>query len=132
MTYQNHKNYHTMAYITTEKVKEMRDKLKELFPAKKGWKLSITREHYSGVNCSILTAPFELRLDTTRTNESVNHYYVKEHYNDNPASKEALLSILQVLNTNNYNNSDAQSDYFDVGHYVSLSIGKWDKPFQVK
>ena len=121
-----------MAYITTEKVKEMRDKLKELFPAKKGWKLSITKEHYSGVNCSILTAPFELRLDTTRTNESVNHYYVKEHYNDNPASKEALLSILQVLNTNNYNNSDSQSDYFDVGHYVSLSIGKWDKPFLVK
>jgi hypothetical protein len=120
-----------MAYISTEKVKEMRNKLKELFPAKKGWKLSVTTQNYSSVNCSILTAPFELRLDTTRTNESVNQYYVKEHYNDNPASKEALLSMLQVLNTNNYNNSDAQSDYFDVGHYVNLSIGKWDKPFQV-
>jgi hypothetical protein len=35
-----------MAYISTEKVKEMRNKLKELFPTKKGWKLSVTREHY--------------------------------------------------------------------------------------
>jgi hypothetical protein len=121
-----------MAYISTEKVKEMRNKLKELFPTKKGWKLSVTREHSSGINCSILTAPFELRLDANRTNESVNHYYVKEHYNDNPATRDALLSMLEVLNMNNYNNSDVQSDYFDVGHYVNLSIGKWDKPFLIK
>ena len=121
-----------MAYITTEKVKQMRDKLKELFPAKKGWKFSVTREHYSKVNCSILTAPFDLRLDTNKTYEDVNQYYVKERYNDNPATKEVLLNILKVLNTDNYDNSDVQTDYFEVGHYVSLSIGKWDKPFQVK
>ena len=30
-----------------------------------------------------------------------------------------------------YNNSDTQTDYFDIKHYVRLSFGKWNKPFFV-
>ena len=66
-----------MAYITTESVKEMRNELKTLFPVKAGWKFSVTRQHYSSVRCEILTAPIELRIDSERTNESVNHFWIE-------------------------------------------------------
>jgi hypothetical protein len=36
---------------------------------------------------------------------------------------------VRALNCDNYDNSDSMTDYFDVGHYVDLNIGKWDKPF---
>lgn len=122
-----------MAYITSESVKEMRNELKSLFPAKQGWKLSVTREHYSSVRCIILSAPIELRLDNTRSNESVNNFWISSRYEDTPndAAKEALTKINNVLNLNNYDRSDSMVDYFDVGHYVTIGIGAWDKPFTV-
>lgn len=121
-----------MAYITTESVKEMRNELKALYPAKQGWKISLTREHYSSVRCCVLQAPIELRQDTTRSYESVNHIWLADHYKDHQDIQKELQKITNVLNKNNYNNSDVQSDYFDVGHYVTLQVGSWDKPFTVK
>ena len=31
----------------------------------------------------------------------------------------------------NHNNSDISTDYFDVGWYIDINIGKWDKPYEV-
>jgi len=31
----------------------------------------------------------------------------------------------------NHNNTDLMSDYFDVGWYISINVGKWDKPYEV-
>ena len=30
-----------------------------------------------------------------------------------------------------YNNNDIQSDYFDVAYYVSISVGKWNKEYEI-
>jgi len=121
-----------MAYITSESVKEIRNSIKALYPAKQGWKFSIKRDHYSSVRCSILSAPVELRLDTTRTNQSVNNYWIESNYEGkNDVAKDILLNINSILNLNNFDKSDLMVDYHHVGHYVSLSIGEWDKPFQV-
>jgi len=121
-----------MAYIKTETVKEMRNELKSLFPVKEGWKISVTRENYSCVHCAILVAPFELRTDLTRTYESFNNYWIDENYENNEPARIALTKIKDVLNKDNYDNSDSMTDYFDVGHYVRISIGQWNKPFEVK
>jgi hypothetical protein len=29
----------------------------------------------------------------------------------------------------NHDRSDIQSDYFDVGWYVDINIGRWNKPY---
>lgn len=120
-----------MAYIKTETVKGMRNELKVLFPAKQGYKISVTTRNYSTVICTIITAPIELRSDLTRSYNSVNEYYIEKNYEGNPAAIEVLTKINDILNQNNYDNSDSQSDYFDVGHYTSIRIGDWDKPFTV-
>jgi len=33
------------------------------------------------------------------------------------------------MNIGNFDKSDAQTDYFHVGWYMSVNLGKWDKPY---
>jgi hypothetical protein len=35
------------------------------------------------------------------------------------------------MNDGNHDNSDIQSDYFDVGWYISINVGRWDKPYEL-
>jgi len=35
------------------------------------------------------------------------------------------------MNEGNHDNSDIMTDYFDVGWYISVRLGKWDKPYVV-
>lgn len=39
--------------------------------------------------------------------------------------------IIAALNLGNYDRSDYMRDFVDVGHYVELRIGRYDKPFQL-
>ena len=59
----------------------------------------------------------------------VNPYHFQNHFTGK--SKEFLTKALAILNTNNHDRSDIMSDYFDVGHYVDVNIGQWDKPYLV-
>jgi hypothetical protein len=79
------------------------------------------------------SAPRPYYYDTSSRWESrgdiqVNNY----HYGDHFASKvikSFLREVLAALNDGNHDNSDIQSDYFDVGWYVHVNIGKWNKPY---
>ena len=31
----------------------------------------------------------------------------------------------------NHNNSDVQTDYFDVGWYIEINVGDWEKPYKL-
>jgi len=42
-----------------------------------------------------------------------------------------LMKAAEIINRENWDNSDPMTDYFDVGFYLTFSIGKWNKPFQV-
>lgn len=110
-----------MAYIKTEQVKAIRQKLAEKFPSKKGWKLSVTRENYSKVQVCIIEAPVRF---TEREYEQVNIYYTDRYENG-----AILKEMADICNTGNFDHSDASIDYFHVGWYVGLSVGKWDRPF---
>lgn len=46
-------------------------------------------------------------------------------------AQEVINNIVEAINSENYDNSDSMSDYFDVGYYVHLNFGKWDKPCQI-
>lgn len=59
---------------------------------------------------------------------SVNHYWLDTHYVDGPA-RDVLKKIVTCMMTGNHNNSDIQTDYFDVGWYIDISVGSWKKPF---
>ena len=67
-----------------------------------------------------------------RKNQSVdvNPYWFKEHFSG--VAKSFLLELFQAMNKGNHDNSDIMTDYFDVGWYVDVNIGKWDKPYIVE
>ena len=69
------------------------------------------------------------QIDYIRKNQSVdvNPYWYHEHFSGK--AKDFLKDVLTVMNKGNHDNSDIQTDYFDVGWYVGVNIGKWNKPY---
>jgi hypothetical protein len=61
---------------------------------------------------------------------SVNPYHYQNHFSGN--AKKFFSEVLGAMNAGNHDNSDIQSDYFDVGWYVDVNIGQWNKPYEVK
>lgn len=116
-----------MAYMNQEKKKVIAQKLKEVMP--KTWKYSLSVQNYSKLTLTIKSAPIDL-VSINGGRHSLNEFYIKEDIN-NSELVSILENIKDIMNTGNYNNSDVQSDYFDVGHYIGIEFGKWDKPFVV-
>jgi hypothetical protein len=59
----------------------------------------------------------------------VNPYWYQEHFSGK--ALDFLKEIFAAMNNGNHDNSDIQSDYFDVGWYVDVNIGSWKKPYIV-
>ena len=119
-----------MPYITTERVKEIRNEIKKAFPK---FKFSITRQHHSSVSVAILSAPVELITTegNNRRYEQVNEFHIKEHYEDTPKVRDILLKIYEIMDRGNGVFVE-DSDYGTVpDFYTHLSIGRWDKPFTI-
>ena len=122
-----------MAYMSQEHKKQIASALKAVVP--KSWKYSLAVRNHSSIVMTIRSADIDLiALHANKHSEDMkyldlNHYYLDRAY-DGVVLKQ-MEAILKILNLGNYDNSDVQSDYFDVGHYVHLHIGSWDKPFQV-
>ncbi len=133
-----------MAYISQERKAVIAAALKRVVPA--GWKYSLSIDHHSSLNFNLKSAPVDIigHINEVRANEyewgqpakpitdkytCINHKWMER------ALKGDLLKtferIVEALNGGNHDNSDIQSDYFDVGWYVSVNVGKWDKPFVV-
>lgn len=59
----------------------------------------------------------------------VNPYWYHDHFDGK--AKAFLSEVLAAMNEGNHDRSDAMVDYFDVGWYVDVNIGKWDKAYAV-
>ena len=59
----------------------------------------------------------------------VNQYW----YNDCFSGKalDFFTELFAAMNDGNHNRSDIQADYFDVGWYVYVNVGAWNKPYIV-
>jgi hypothetical protein len=59
--------------------------------------------------------------------DQVNPYHFKDHYDGKALA--FMQEVFAAMNDGNHDRSDIQSDYFDVGWYVDVNIGKWDKQY---
>ena len=59
----------------------------------------------------------------------VNPYWYQEHFSGKALS--FLKELLPAMNEGNHDNSDIMTDYFDVGWYVDVNIGRWYKPYNL-
>jgi hypothetical protein len=60
----------------------------------------------------------------------VNPYWYHEHF-DGRALK-FLKEVIPAMHVGNHDRSDIQTDYFDVGWYVDVNIGRWDRPYALE
>lgn len=63
------------------------------------------------------------------TNHHVNHFWIKDNWNG--IASEFLTELKDAMMVGNHDNSDSMTDYFDVGRYISINIGDYDKPYKV-
>ena len=124
-----------MAFVDQAKKSRIAAQRKKVIP--QGWKYSLAVRNHSTIVCTIASAPFELIKackgseyfnPETATHCSINPYHNAAQVEDECVA-DVLCLVLDALNTDNHNRSDSQTDYFDVGHYVDLQIGRWNKPF---
>lgn len=130
-----------MAYMNQVKKAIIAEQLKKAVPA--GWKYSVAVRHHSTIVLTIKSAPVDLIAETNEVSAknaeyrgrtvnmattyfSPNEFYLEREFG---ASLEIMEAIKAALNTGNHDNSDPMTDYFDVGHYIDIQVGNWEKPF---
>lgn len=114
---------------TKEIAKIVRKQLKEKFPMAK-W--SITTD-YSKISVTLMEYDKEIvnKEKLTEGYANINHYQIERNRNLSNEGKALFIFVRDLVQSYNYNDSDVMRDYFDYGFFFDLSIGKWDKPFQV-
>jgi hypothetical protein len=60
----------------------------------------------------------------------INPYWYHEHFNG--TAKQFLDEAFAALKSADWvDNSDVMTDYIDVRYYFHITLGKWDKPYQL-
>jgi len=59
----------------------------------------------------------------------LNPYHFEKHFDGD--ARNFFSEVLAAMNVGNHDNSDIMTDYFDVGWYVNINIGSWNKPYKV-
>jgi hypothetical protein len=133
-----------MAWITQEQKKAMAEKMKPLLK-KYGMKGSLAVERGAVLHLNLRSGPLDLIGQINKrnaefeamgrpsytgvvTNASLHHNRVD---NFEGPEKEFLEKAFEIMAEGNHDNSDSMSDYFDVGWYYYIEVGKWDKPYEL-
>lgn len=117
-----------MAWYNQERKKAVQPAMRKLLK-EYGLKGSLSVQNHSTVVLTIKSGAID--FDNSRTDDSVrgavNVYWIHEHWTGK--AKEFLTKANDLLNIGNYDNSDAMTDYFDVGWYVDINVGRWNQPY---
>ena len=145
-----------MAFMNQAKKRLIADALKKVVPP--NWKYTLAVRHHTTIVMTIRSAPIDfmqmeaerLRAELRRGHSYVDPHYIAAHISELERGELAYFKlnefqvatqfpgeigatfakIVAALNTGNHDNSDLMADYFDVGHYIDLRIGAYDKPFR--
>lgn len=122
-----------MAYVSKEQKKEIAALLKKAFPGsakQRGFKYSLAIRNYSSIEMNISAGSIDFMKEYEgRDSHSISF---EHNFKGSDECKEIIRKALKCLNLDNYDNSDIMTDYFDVGHYVHINIGRWDKPYKLE
>jgi hypothetical protein len=131
-----------MAYMSQEKKAKIAPKVKSILK-RFGVKGSLAVRNHSTLVLNIKSGTLDFIGDYNNTIQNdrspwrgvaaqtyiqVNTYHYRDHFGDKTI-KRFLDEVIRAMNVGNHDNSDSQTDYFDVGWYVDVNIGKWNKPY---
>jgi hypothetical protein len=105
---------------TTERVRTIRNELKNVLPA---YKFSITKKHWNGVRIVILSGPAKL---TEENYEDVNTWYI----NEQPEGvKKNVLNIVNSIASEGVIYRETGDYGTQPDFYVTIKIGEFSKPY---
>lgn len=111
-----------MAYMSQERKAALAPAIKAILN-KHGMKGSLSVSRHTGLTLTLK----EGSIDFGAAHIQVNPYWINEHYEGK--ARDFLNEVIAAMNVGNHDNSDIQSDYFDVGWYVYVNVGVWNKPY---
>lgn len=140
-----------MSYMNQDKKKALAPQIKAVL-AKYGVKGTIAVRHHSSLVVNLKEGVLDFIGQANADNKAAAEWrgqephVIKDNYQANPyfaheSGDEKIASFFSELvdamngkgsSIANHNNSDVQSDYFDVGWYLSINVGDWDKPYIFK
>ena len=113
-----------MAYMNQERKKELAPGIKEVLKYNMNGSIRVNNH----MELIVTLTEGILDFGTLERHVSTNPYNIKNHYKG--IAQKFLLELLDAMQgTIYYDRSDIQTDYFDVAYYISIHIGKWDKPY---
>ena len=113
-----------MAYMSQENKKTLAPAIKSVLK-EYGVKGSIGVDNHSTLVVNLK----EGHIDFGSKNDSVNPYWIDKHYTG--IAQQFLNELKTAMMAGNYNNSDIMTDYFDVGWYIEINVGKWNKEYNL-
>ena len=112
-----------MAYMSQEHKKEIMAAVKPILKAY-GIKATFSVENHSTIHLNISKGRIPFKGD------NVNPYHIASQWKDQPEAAEFLVKVKNALHGPRYfDKSEPMTDYFFTSHYVSINIGKWNKPY---
>lgn len=139
-----------MAYMSQERKKEIAKNVKAV--AKKfgfgGRDVTVGVRHHSSLVVNIFRGPLDLLGDAQEFNNErasmrgetaypiggylqVNPYHCEDWAIDKKIKQFYTELMAAIKSTGYYNNSDAQTDYFDHDFYIDINVGRWDRNYEV-
>lgn len=137
-----------MAYMNQERKALIAAQLKKVVPAQ--WKYTLAVRNASTIVMTITQAPVDLIGECLRvsqkyesaskstSNERPSNLDVNPYYLDRQFDGDLLVTMKKIMDClnlrdvegqQNWDKSDIMTDYFNVGWYVDLNIGSWNRPF---
>lgn len=127
-----------MAYVSQENKKSKMEELKRVFKTY-GLKATVAVRDHAVLCINVKAGKLDFIQDRDNKLKELNENPLKRDYIDvniyniekthSGNCLNCLKDILQIANNGNHNRSDSQTDYFDVGWYVDINIGKYNSPY---
>lgn len=118
-----------MAYVSQDFKKEVAPVVKALL---KKYKLkgSLSVHNHSTLLLTITQGQINFLKDSPHKYISINPYWLENSFSGQ--ALEFLQKAVQALKASKYfDHSDGLTDYFHCSHYINITIGKWNKPYQL-
>jgi hypothetical protein len=116
-----------MAYMSQEKKRLLAQQIKAVLK-KYGMSGTLSVRYHSSLVLTLTMGPIDFDNAT-----GVNVYWIDKHFEGEPRIflTEVHDAMMGCEAIQNHDNSDIQSDYFDVGWYTDINIGRYGSPYQL-
>lgn len=138
-----------MAYMSQERKAGLVPGIKKVL-AKYGMRGSVAVRHHStlvvnvtggqldiiGAYRKIVEAERDRKSDKSwgwlpENHLDVNHHHL-EWFEGHEKVHAFLVELRDAAMSGNHYRSDLMTDYFDVGWYLDINVGRWNKPYRLK